>query len=163
VEGTEFHLKAPCDYDDTTVIGTGVVCDVGDMASPEKLDGDLGRNLFDRSVNFLRRIGQPVCVDIDAYAAARTGHVLIRSQALDCLSKIVPATWALESDFVQIHASHANTFGLGARNRVSWQTSVTPTFAAVMRGGRAQQYQWQVPWSLSTTYDSKIYVFVKYI
>ena len=91
----------------------GAALDVRDTASPEKPDGDLGRNLFDRSVNFLRRIGQPACVDIDAYVAARTGHVLVRSQAPDRLSEIVPAAWALESDLVRIHASHANAFGFG--------------------------------------------------
>src|SRR5438046_966201 len=112
-----------------TAMDTGAALDVRDTASPEKLDGDLGRHLFDRSVNFLRRVCQPVCVDIDAYVAARTGHVLVRSQAPDRLSEVAPAAGALKPDLAWIHASHANAVGLNARSQYP---QATPAYADVL-------------------------------
>jgi hypothetical protein len=113
---------------------TGAVLDVRDAASPEKLDSDLGRNLFDRSVNFLSRIGQPVCVDIDAYVAARTGHVLTRSQAPDRLSEIVPQLGHWNSISCRPTPVTQMPLVLDAQSQDSQGTSVAPTFSVVTKG-----------------------------
>jgi hypothetical protein len=70
--------------------------------SPKELDGDLGRNLLDRFLNFVSGVGQPVRVDVDSYVAAWTRHVVVCFQAPDCLLQIGSAIGALKPDFMQI-------------------------------------------------------------
>jgi hypothetical protein len=57
-------------------------------------------------VNFLGGVGQSVCVDVDAYAAPRTLHVLARFQSSYALFKLMATVRTLKSYYVGVSAVH---------------------------------------------------------
>jgi hypothetical protein len=64
---------------DTSLPGYGSGIDVARHAHPDlaiELDRDLRRRFFNGSLNFIRSVGQAVCVDVYTYAASDTAHVL---------------------------------------------------------------------------------------
>ena len=78
--------------------------------SPErlakKLDRDLWRTFLDRFLNFFGRLGQPVGVNVDSDATARTAHVFVGLESADGLMKILPAIGALKRDLMHLNARH---------------------------------------------------------
>ena len=75
-------------------------------------------------MNFLRGVGQPVCVDVGSDAAARTAHVFIRFQAPDRLPEVLSAVRTLKPDLVQIRVGHRKRLGSESQKRIREQTTI---------------------------------------
>jgi hypothetical protein len=78
--------------------------------SAKELDRDFWGHFPDRLVNFVGRVGQTVSIDVDANAAIRTLHVLIRFQSPDALFKVMAAVRTLKFDDVGIDTRHRASF-----------------------------------------------------
>jgi hypothetical protein len=67
-----------------------------------EFDSDLGGHLFQRPLDFLSGVRQPVRVYVDSNVAAPAPHMSALLETRDRLLEIMPALRALESDEVRV-------------------------------------------------------------